>query len=359
MGQVCSDRGTENSTSITDNETYVLNVSTTRKCQENITFDLGRIFETPEFFTAQWLMLNYMRVVFPIGFLANMATLFVLGHMRPWKVWKVYVAVLAVSDTLVLFFKFLTFESGIIENGGPNEFLHCDVVLYIGVTLTEFSHWVLVFMTLQRFAIIWFPIRMSGKKLNRVYGMLFGLGLTLLTINTAYFWIKGDAWNSVTFYSCAPPLQFETVVERFWKWIRSAIYGIVPCFLIVTANFGVITGWMLSYRRHRKLTGAKDPTGPSAKNVAKHLQITTMIMSVSVCFALVVVPHTIYMIAANTTQNADNIGHAFLEKAVIIMFTDLNYCSNFFLYSLSSSDFRRKFTQLICFQHTSKEAIKS
>ncbi|XP_067649947.1 probable G-protein coupled receptor 139 [Haliotis asinina] len=288
----------------------------------------------------------YLWVILALGFPGNCATIVTVIKMSPARSLTVYIALLAVVDNLAIVNKLLLFvlpDKGVhIGNFG------CKVLGYFGNFLITFANWLLVAMSVERFAAVWFPFKVGQswtfkKSLTAV--VLVALPLSVLFLHL--FWIMTFIVEDTGVF-CDIHEEYRHFMMHIWYWINVMIYAVVPCILLLLFNLLIVMGIVRSARAQKYLKSTRgNKSGSSA--VDRHRPITIMLVTAAVTLVVLTTPRCVMLILTpywtpplNSMQGAVK----FLIDTIAFLLCDLTHAINFYVYSLSAKSFRRQFVEL-------------
>ncbi|ELU02382.1 hypothetical protein CAPTEDRAFT_205934 [Capitella teleta] len=286
-----------------------------------------------------WLVCSPLLIT--VGTLGNLLTIWIF--MRSPKLRSTstsfYLIVLAVADTLLLYIGLLRQYSRVkyeMDFRTFNSFL-CKVGLFGVYFMVQFEAWILVNVTLERFAAVFIPHKVKQLFSKKRAALSIGLtGGILFLFNMHYWWeakLESDEYG-----------QFCTAGETdfyitHWPRIDLALASAIPFIVIFTMNCAIITKIALN---SKDLTSSK---------ISKTSSMTAILISVSVTFLVFTLPITINLLLFDDDayNNATELEFARSEItwAVVNIVYYLNNSTNFFLYCISGPRFRREFLALI------------
>ena len=368
---VCSVYSFQDSNNETEVPLRCDNSSTTIGNSSNCTNDLFGLFSglfdmsskyipTPahNFFTF------FTPVIFFIGLIGNSVSLlvFLSKNMRKLSA-SMYLAALSTSDLMALLFYVLPewLKHGLTTLPGENSvpFLQrngtCQGMVYLQYIARFLSSWFVVFFTIERFIGVCFPLRRKDicdpKSASRVI---------LGAVVTACF---GCVFKPILSESMITreghPVCTSKLEHQYLSFILDSIFGVVitfiPFVLITILNLLIIRRLVLRNKRHRKIRVV------TAESIIR-LEFTFILLAVSICFVSLYLPYfvvwckhywtikqifNLHDISPEKLQSHDNIIGAldeYLQITRTIFY--INYCINFFLYSVTGAYFRKELRHL-------------
>jgi len=153
---------------------------------------------------------------------------------------------------------------------------------------------------------------------------------------------------------CYVQPAYDWFFVNVWYWIDFTLLAFVPFVVVLTGNCVIITCVVRAVRfRYRQDShpGARAGSATAAGDKGKAVTSSTvMLMTVSVVFLLTTCPNVIYFIkiddwlAESTDAQSDARLHLAFTVTNLLYYT--NNASNFFLYCLAGSRFRRAMSQM-------------
>ncbi|XP_067649011.1 probable G-protein coupled receptor 139 [Haliotis asinina] len=289
----------------------------------------------------------YLWVIFALGFPGNCATIVTVIKMSPARSLTVYIALLAVVDNLAIVNKLLLFV--MLDNGLHIQNAGCRILGYLGNFLITFANWLLVAMSVERFAAVWFPFKVGQswtfkKSLTAVF--LVALPLSLLFLHL--FW-------TIQFIDDGPGMVFCDVAEKYqyfmmhvWYWINITVYAIIPCVLLLVFNC-LIVGGIIKSGKAQKYLKSNHGSQKSKSCADRHRQVTIMLVTAAITLVILTTPRCVMLILTpywTPNQNSMEGALKYLIDTLAFVLCDVTHAINFYVYSLSAKRFRFQFVQL-------------
>lgn len=293
-------------------------------------------------------------VILFIGLSGNSLSLFVFlsQPMRKLSA-SVYLAALSSSDIMSLLFYVLT---DWLNRGLPHyphsprvEFLHitgvCQLLLYLGYISRFMSSWIVTAFTVERYIGVCHPLKIRGfsgpPAARKVIAILVAFAVMLCLFKP----LLSEVNKINTLSVCSRRRGFEHI-----SFVLDIIFGIsitlLPFIVITVLNILIVRKLFHRNRNHKQLM--------TEESVIK-LEFTLILLAISLCFIVFNLPYfTVWSIlylrsdhlaSANsiiTTEQDKLQGILILTRIVFF----LNYCVNFFLYSVTGSYFRKELKQV-------------
>ncbi|XP_059176638.1 thyrotropin-releasing hormone receptor-like, partial [Physella acuta] len=296
-------------------------------------------------------------MVFVVGMVGNSLSLcvFLSKNMRHLSA-STYLAALSFSDIINLIFyvlyEWLTRGLRVITSGSHVSFLHidgaCHVIMYLHYVSRFLSAWLVVAFTIERYIGVCHPLRRkhictlsSTKRIVAgllVLALLVNIFKPLLTVSHHV-----DMWGQ----ACTTNPKYKQL-----SFILDSIYAVsitfVPFVIISVLNISIIRTLFLHNRQQRLIRTLMEKS-------AIKLEFTIILLIVSFCFVALNLPYFAtwckVFLSSNfvklvSLQDLDEIiyfrGVTFIARAIFY----INYCINFFLYSITGAYFRRELKRL-------------
>ena len=276
---------------------------------------------------------------------------------------SLYLAALAASDNAVLLtYVFFDWLQRGLSRWPPGHYVNvlgnhgiCQFYLFVSYSFRFLSAWLIVIFTIERYIGICRPLQRrvicSGAFAKRAIFLLVGMSFTLSLYKPLVSKVVLTNQGAI----CGSNGKYE-----YLNFVLDAIYGALitglPFTVIGSLNCLIMRTFMRTRMRHKKTHFL------SQENVIK-LEFTVILLIVSTSFVLLNLPffivwcHRFQQQARDAHHLIDPTAHERLRGYLYVTKTIffLNYCVNFFLYSLTGPHFRRQVRKLI----TGKVSIRS
>ena len=293
-----------------------------------------------------YTLLGLILFIMVLGLCGNLVTLVVMWQSRQTqRSHDILITVLAISDCIALIPTTLS-HSSVSKAVGVDirtiTSVGCKLYTAIWQSATTSTLTVVVLISVERFVAVWFPLRaavwLSPKRIMRsVLGSVAFSVLFMFTLNILYCDVKDG--------KCGPVLggnEHGTFLKAVGN-LYAATLAILPMstlLLIILTTLTILTLYRQSARR-RQLTQQQQQQGG--------VQLKTFVKLVAV-----VVEHILFVglpgafgfvmgMSGAEPPNPDNAG-AGLDMMVYALL--VNHSTNFILYSVFDSDFRKKVVNL-------------
>lgn len=344
----------QNSSSLTMAENMILyRDSEEEENPLNITLPIISILEKLQGYRHYNLAMDLIKFAMPIiiftGTVGNIFSFMVMmrREMRQTPTFF-YLAMLAIADSVVLFvsaFKtWLRTVSG-FELSHINAF-GCKFTMFLVHFSIQFSAWLIVAVTIERFLAVWFPLKANAMcSLSRAKFVTFMIALIFILVNIHIFWTAQllstrqslDGSN----YICAP-YAYENFVCQIFPWINLVLYSFLPCFILMVFNVLIII--CLLRTKHVPSTLTKDDN--QLRN--NHRKLAMTLVFISFTWIVTTTPRPLFGLFAVKPKSLEDLATSLLWKVVCYQLMYINHAVNFFLYCLSGEKFRIQFKKFLC-----------
>jgi len=321
------------------------------------------------------LLLYVPPIFFIIGLIGNLLSAVILTRppMRSISTYR-YLTVLSFTDSLVLTVGLLRMWLGQLLVGDDvldHWSWACKLVNVVGYTVSNFSVWLIVAVTIERFVAVCYPLMApSVCSRRRSTRIILAVLAVQLVIHVHFAWTVGvhaavDDDDDITDgrRQCQALPGFQTLVDDVWPWIDAAIYSFVPFVVIMALNMMIVRQVIASKRDRGQLcqqasTTLTVRTSQGSMEVSKTTEstrLTVMLLTVSFAFLLTTFPMNTTVIAMSCWQASlpnglvTDLGLAtklILVRTVCELLMYVNHSINFFLYCATGQKFRRQLCAL-------------
>lgn len=311
---------------------YIVNNTTTQGMRGAEEYSLHKI--------ALWLDDYSTYILTALAVVLNSAAFITICSMKPLTSTSIYIAALAVVDTLCLVFKLLTTRLVRIESI-PEE-LACGVLLCVFFFVQFLSSFLIVTISVERFVAVWFPF-----KVNRVFtrkvalGSILGLSIGILPLSAWSIWFYERYYDENWGIVCVVKLKHVRVFSVFRK-IHPLIYMIIPFIVVLILNVSIIVGL-------RKAVNGNLATGNGTllrSRISRRLSV--MLVVTSVAFLVLELPMVcIGLFKYFEKKDTSSFVQSYFFVEVAQTLEDTNHAVNFILYFLSGEKFRKLFLSMV------------
>ena len=261
---------------------------------------------------------------------------------------SVYVKSLAVSDTLVLLFKILSYLNKTSKSFYFSSL--CTMLIFCGEVSVLLSVWIIVFITIERALVVLYPLYKTKYISQFRARFIILLLLTLIMIFSARILIIPIDTSIESKFRCYPESSWYT-----YRNINSTItefgYCYIPLIIVVIGN--CLTACKVKQaviRRQDILTNHS--YRQNYQTNSNENQLMFMLLVVTLMFIIYFVPFTIIKVISRLglpfnycfTQKSFEI--YIIIRSLSEFLKDLNFCTNFIIYCVSGRPFRHAFFSL-------------
>ncbi|CAC5417243.1 unnamed protein product [Mytilus coruscus] len=288
----------------------------------------------------------FLPVVTIVGVTGNIFTIIVMRSTRFSKTTSsILLIALAISDTIFLIIQpfhkeFVTKLVGLDVRAFSD--VLCKLYFITLKSSKMMSSWFVVGLCIERFVAVWFPLKAKLIVTKRaVILMISVIVIVIATFNGcwsyAYKITNGECHHGGYNHNSTQEVQL------FGGMMLAglSLYSMIPIPVLVILTTLIIWKLLIQMRDRRSMT-AKSKDGI-------HIKITVMLIGINIAFILLVFPVSFFQLAAFQSKSH---GHAnqhiwlkILKKAAQGL-EQVNYGINFFLYVLTSQQFRIVFLGL-------------
>ncbi|XP_033749147.1 mu-type opioid receptor-like [Pecten maximus] len=260
----------------------------------------------------------------------------------------VYLVVLACSDLVVLYTGLLrTWISATFQNDIRTHTSGiCKIHTWLVYVSLDFSAWILVAVTAERVALVWFPHKAKVKCTKKTAAFVITpIFVFLMLINSHIFYgidrvVKIDG-NSTSIECYFVSESYRHFFEELWPWVDLTIFCGLPFCFLVSGNVLIITKVFASQRTTRRQVVPHDPNGRTQRSQMSSMSI--MLFCLNCVFLLCTTPISIYLIgyvhwARGATEATKANLTLFWTLVNVLMYANNTF--NFLLYCMSGSRFR-------------------
>ena len=256
---------------------------------------------------------------------------------------SVFLIALALSDTVVIFVSTLNkhpVRSLMGVDVRSFDVTGCRVFFWAYRTSKMMSSWIVVFICVERFIAVYFPLRSKTICTKRM--VYISIAVTLLIFG-AYNAFRAWLDTSIVQGTCVPNSIHRTgsvTVVGSVLLLSLSTYAIVPAVIMIVLNSFTVTSL---WRSSRKVHAQSASQNTSCKMASR---MTAMVLATNAAFVLLVMPISIAHLVSffrqdNLFESKDPTIVVFRE--ITLNFEQLNYSINVFLYVLCNKRFRDVF----------------
>ncbi|XP_046362990.1 thyrotropin-releasing hormone receptor-like isoform X2 [Haliotis rufescens] len=324
----------------------------------NVTFNRSSCHsQEPGFITYSQAFYSYFTpVILIIGLTGNILSLrvFVSRNMRKLSA-STYLAALSTSDIMALVFYVLVdwLRRGLPFFSGNHEpvFLEthgvCQIALYLSYVCRFLSAWFIVTFTVERYIGVCHPLRRKdicgSRCAQKVIGSLVVIGMCLMMYKPILSGVYTLKPTNVQRCTADPNLKF---VSFTLDSIFAVSITLVPFMIITVLNTMIIRKLYMRYRRHKQCNVITEES-------IIRLEFTIILLVVSFVFIMLNLPFFCvwckqFLLSASEVVIFPGLQGSLLITRVIFY---MNYCINFFLYSITGAYFRQELRMLFVYRN--------
>jgi len=348
-----------------DNVTFVYNITENNNTTTTITpEDDGQIppklptlsdilMEHSEYVWAVNLGIYVFPVIIGLGTIGNVLSFLVMIR-RTMIITPTcfYMAILAVSDTIILYVNclrkwfFITYG----EDSWNLNTASCRVVYFLSYTSFQYSVWIIVAMTTERFFAIRYPLKfLTLGTVGKTKVVCLILLCFFMLLNCQFTWsVKIDKDGK-----CIPEENYLEFHSNIVPWLDAVFYSYLPFIILFTFNVLIIWSINKAHKRQKNLHGDRNARKSTSQNRNSiNQRMTAMLLSVTFTFVILTAPKAVLFCIRKEVfmflkyQNAPPDFKEVALYALITRIADLciytNHAINFLLYCVSGQRFRKE-----------------
>lgn len=311
----------------------------------NDTFGYGELEKYDEFIAALYMNKCGLWILTIVGLVCNTLAFLTISSIKPFAASSFSVALLAILDTVVLvmrlFYQQLTAYDVSMGDAG------CAIFSFLGSFFLHLSTWTLATMTIERFVAVWFPLRVSEFfTLKRAKVSILIISFILILLNMHILWMTHEYVNPFPpiALDCGFRNEYKEFEKNVWFWVNSCVYAFIPCASMIVLNALIIFGLHKSFKMQKQMINGECTS--SSKNMQQR-QITIMLVTVSVAFAVFLLPVCIFYLARWEPKTLRETARFYLTQEIVFFVAELHHAVNFLFYFFSSRKFRTMMIRLV------------
>ncbi|XP_076461946.1 uncharacterized protein LOC143294366 [Babylonia areolata] len=304
------------------------------------------------FDTAVLINRYYLWPLFALGFPGNCAAIVTIFRMRSCiGTFPVFVVMLALTDSLAILVKLLFYQ--LLYYQVDLGVMGCGLLRFLGSWSSAYSCWILVFMALERYAAVRFPLKMTlhqGCSAHKVLLVLLVVGAVVALIYLPQLWTSHVIRNHNL--NCQYKEHFADFMNNEYYWISATVYSFVPFCLLTVFNFLIARQIRSSFRvrsvmRNQHLLAFNK----GCFDLSIQRQVNLMLLSATMVFVALTFPICIFMVADYHWRVVPGYSRSnaikYLCQQISFVLVDSTHAVNFYLYFLSARRFRHHFLRLV------------
>ncbi|WAR11491.1 GHSR-like protein [Mya arenaria] len=271
---------------------------------------------------------------------------------------NLFLAALAIADSIVLFVGLLRRWLGDIlqmDIQSESDWL-CKAVSVLGYSSSQFSVWLIIAVTIERFLVVSHPLHTSRYcNLTRAKRIICLIAFLIVAINFHFLFTVSVHEHEHGLKSCDSAPQFRLLVTVIWPWIDASLYALLPFLLIVVCNTLIIIQTLKATIWREAQNGPLINTADKRKVFKdNNIKLTVMLLSVSFTFLITTFPMAIVMVFhSGWSRDIENVPLSVIAQRQLIrtsaeMLMFLNHSVNFYLYCALGQKFRNQVLKTLC-----------
>ena len=287
-----------------------------------------------------------------VGTIGNVLTVIVLLR-KPFRHTTMcfYLICLTIMDTSILYIVVLpqylsTFN---LTTFSLLSDFSCKVSKFLVHYLSHVDSWIIVCVTSERFAAVFFPLRFKDWFTKCHAAVLLGFIVLLLAIvDVHFFWtfqlsyVLKTQKNNVTmvYLKCIPTLKEHVhFMRRIWVWIDMSLFSLMPFTIIIIANTAICIKLLKSHITRQQTTITQSQT------TLRLTRTVIILIVISAVFITTTLPITVWhFLGIDYT-----VPHGYWAAPIrvgLVMLQYVNNTFNFALYCLTGSQFRMELVKM-------------
>ncbi|OWF39724.1 G-protein coupled receptor AH9.1 [Mizuhopecten yessoensis] len=287
-------------------------------------------------------------VLVPIGIIGNSLSFTVLIQLAKSSSFFLYLSILALSDIAFIIVGAMMRWLEVLRNDIFFEDISsylCSVRFTLVYVFSQFSSWIIVAVTIDRFIAVCFPFKVAIYcTRRRTMLMLLYIFLVIFGINFPNICFKWEndmcVFPEITFKYC---LKYSVLIDLL-------VYFVVPVGLISILNIITLSVLYRTLIRRRQLVNRKRKDNDD-KNLTVEESIKQTIAMLFVVTAVYVVTSLPMVYGSMLAWMEDEIttdSDTYLINVILELANTVNHSVNFILYGISGTTFRQKLLQTFC-----------
>ncbi|KAK6186501.1 hypothetical protein SNE40_008530 [Patella caerulea] len=314
-----------------------------------------------EYRISKILLLYVPPILIILGTFGNLFSFIILRRRPMLKVSTYfYLASLAIADSLVLYIGLLRIWINELTGIDAMDLTNwlCKLTCVFGYFSSDFSVWLIIAVTVERFIVVCFPFKANGMcNVSRARKVIVLLIVIMFSINLHFLFTVElvttpvDGKNIVNCEAAAP---FPVLVDQAWPWVDAIIYSFVPFVTITVLNILIIRQVLKAHGSRERLQNFGDRRVLETRRQMSEVtsKLTAMLLTVSFTFLLTTLPMNITLIVTyfwnKEDRELENTAKFHLVKTITELLMYVNHSMNFFLYCATGRKFRQQVLKLVC-----------
>ena len=320
-----------------------------------------QLMQYTEFRIHKFLLLYVPPILLILGTIGNILSFVILRRKAMLKFSTYYyLAVLAVADTLVLLVGLLRLWIGELTGFDVKDRVdwYCKLTNVLGYTVSDFSVWLIIAVTVERFIVVCYPLKASSMcNIKRARKVILGLFVLMFLMNSHFFKTVGITLHPVgndlpPVSKCDGDADHLFLIDHVWPWVDVCIYSFLPFIVIIILN-GLIIRQVVHARRHRTAMQSWTTYEQRRPSHEGSTRLTLMLLTISFAFLLTTLPMNICNIATAFWNRNPIDMHQITKYKLARTLTELlmyvNHSMNFYLYCAMGQKFRHQLVWMMCY----------
>lgn len=325
------------------------------------------------------LQLYVLPLIVVVGVVGNTLSVLILTRPSFRRVATyTYLTAVAIADTLVLIAAPFSQWLSELTDVDPREYANwsCKTIVLFTFTVSDFSVWLLVAVTVERYLAVSRPLRVPTQcTRQRTVIVILGLFALALAVNVHFAWtihvqsheLMTNNGSNVTIPKCEARQEHVHLVKTVWPCLDFICYFCFPFVAIAVLNSLIIHQVVKARRRRGSMSGSSGTsicggggqklrsTGTpfcSPDEIGANTKLAIMLMTVSFTFLLLALPlNSLIIIMAVLNTDPDDLPKVLafdLARTVLQLLMYTNHAVNFYLYCATGQKFRRQLYSVVC-----------
>ncbi len=301
-----------------------------------------KLMQYDEYRIHKLLLLYIPPILLILGTVGNVLSFLILMRqsMRRYSTY-IYLAILSITDTLVLYIGLLRLWVGELTGYDLRDQADwiCKLINVVGYTVSDYSVWLIIAVTVERFVAVCYPLKAPSMSNHRKACLVIcSLLCVLFLINIHFFWtaqIKSYKHKGETILQCEGGPHYKMLVEDIWPWVDAFLYSFLPFVVILVLNTLIIRQ-VIHARRSRSELQSTASTDSRRTAQEGSMRLTFMLLTISFAFLITTLPMNVSLIATafynSYTKDLHVISRFKLVRTITELLMYVNHSMNFFLY---------------------------
>ena len=320
----------------------------------------------------EWIWKIVPPIVVILGTFGNGLTIIVLlRQIKNLSSTAVYLLALACSDLMIIYLgPIRQWIQYIWKDGNTDVRLQTDAGCRTSLFFTYFSFqlssWLLVAVTIERVVSVMLPhkVKLGCTTMKAGITVLIIIGC-LVPLNAHYFYgyrLRHNPANPRAPYVCGPlpeMVDYQTFLYKYWPWVDFAVGFAVPFAIMLIGNILIIVSLKRQATRRKKMS--------MTQNEKEGRPVTVMLIVLCVIYAVCLIPYNVYFIVLPYLREEAfklpfnemirRMEYLLFIHAVVSCLSYINSTTNFILYFLSGSRFRKEVRNLFTCKGAGKQGV--